>query len=124
MKPEYILLICAGSVFVLLVLIYMIYAIEKSKSERRNKENIIKSYMPENLQKMEYDVAFYDKNVFRYGYGKDTERQVTIDDILSEETDNMTQLTEDAVFAHVEDKGVQQIKGNYNSANWNTKAAR
>lgn len=117
MKPEYILLICAGSVFVLLVLIYMIYAIEKSKSERRNKENIIKSYMPENLQKMEYDVAFYDKNVFRYGYGKDTERQVTIDDILSEETDNMAQLTEDAVFAHVEDKGVQQIKGNYNRAN-------
>lgn len=116
MKPEYILLICAGGVFALLVFIYLIYAVEKSKSNRRNKEKLFKSYLPENLRKMEYDVAFYDKNVFHYGYGRETERQVTIDDLLSEEDDNFTQVAEEAVFTQVEDKGVEQISGNFNRA--------
>lgn len=116
MKHEYILLICAGGVFLLLVFIYFIYAIEKRKAEKRNKNNIYKSYSPENLQKMEYDVAFYDKNVFNYGYSREAERQVTIDDLLGDETDNVTQMTEEAVFAQVEDRSVEQIKGNYNPA--------
>ncbi len=116
MKSEYILLICAGGVFVLLVFIYLIYAIEKAQANKRNKENIAKSYLPENLQKMEYDVAFYDKNVFHYGYNSDAARQVTIDDLLSDESDNLTQMTEEAVFAQVEDKGVEHIKGNFNRA--------
>lgn len=113
MAPEYILLISAGSVFVLLLFIYLIYAIEKAKIEHRNKVNIAKSYSPENLSKMEYDVAFYDKNVFHYGYSRNEEMQVTIDDILGDETDNMTQMAEGAVFTQVEDKGVEQIKGNF-----------
>lgn len=117
MKPEYILLICAGGVFALLVFIYVIYAVEKAKAYRRNKDKILKSYLPENLQKMEYDVAFYDKNVFNYGYGSELERQVTIDDILTEDADNTTQVAEEAVFTQVEDKGVEHIKGNFNSGN-------
>lgn len=117
MKPEYILLICAGGVFALLLFIYLIYAIEKAKANRRNREMIFKSYSPENLQKMEYDVAFYDKNVFSYSYGREAERQVTIDDLLTEEDDNLTQMSEEAVFAQVEDKGVEEIKGNFNPAN-------
>lgn len=117
MKPEYVLLICAGGVFALLVFIYLIYAVERAKANRRNKEKIYKSYSPENLQRMEYDVAFYDKNVFNYGYVRESERQVTIDDLLSEDDDNFTQEAEDAVFAQVEDKGVEKIKGNFNPAN-------
>lgn len=113
MKPEYILLICAGGVFVLLLFIYLIYAIEKAKAEHRNKANIARSYLPENLSKMEYDVAFYDKNVFHYGYNSEAERQVTIDDILVDDTDNIAHMTEEAVFTQVEDKGVEQIKGNF-----------
>ena len=113
MEPEYILLICAGGVFVLLLFIYLIYAIEKLKAEHRNKANIAKAYSPENLSKMEYDVAFYDKNVFHYGYKKEVETQVTIDDIMGDETDNATQMTEEAVFTQVEDKGVEQTKGNF-----------
>ncbi|MDE6690697.1 MAG: hypothetical protein K2K04_01885, partial [Clostridia bacterium] len=72
-----------------------------------------KAYLPENLSKMEYDVAFYDKNVFHYGYKPEAATQVTIDDIMSEETDNLNQITEEAVFTQVEDKGVEQIKGNF-----------
>lgn len=117
MKPEYILLICAGGVFVLLVFIELLYAIEKAKINKRNKEKILKSYLPENLQKMEYDVAFYDKDVFNYGYSREAERQVTIDDILSDGEDSVTQIAEEAVFSQVEDSGVEQIKGKFNPAN-------
>ena len=117
MKPEYILLICAGSVFFLLVFIYFIYAVEKAKYKHRDMENIYKSYLPENLHKMEFDVAFYDKNVFHYGYGQESERQVTIDDILTEENDDAAHITEEAVFTQVEDKGVEKIYGKFNRDN-------
>lgn len=114
MEPEYILLITGGGVFVLLLFIYLIYAIEKAKAEHRNRTNMLKSYLPENLQKMEYDVAFYDKNVFQYGgNSREAARQVTIDDLLSDEADNITQMTEEAVFTQVEDKGMEQITGRY-----------
>lgn len=112
MKPEYILLICAGGVFVLLLFIYLLYAIEKAKLEKRNKEAIYKSYTPEQLRKMEYDVSFYDKNVFHLNNNL-TDRQVTIDDILTEESDDTAKLSEDAVFAQVEEGGVEEIKGKF-----------
>ncbi len=115
MKPEYILLISAGGVFLLLVLIYMLYAIETSKSAKRNKQNIYKSYLPENLCKMEYDVSFYDKNVFIFN-NRENARQVTIDDLLNEESDDMTKMSEDSVFAQVEEGGIEEIKGNFNPA--------
>ena len=113
MEPEYILLISAGGVFALLLFIYLIFAIEKAKAAHRSKMNISKAYLPENLQKMEYDVAFYDKNVFSYGYRQEAARQVTIDDILVEEADDTAQMTEEAVFTQVEDKGMEQITGNF-----------
>lgn len=117
MELEYILMICAGGVFLLLVFIYMIYAIEMAKANRRNKEKIYKSYTPENLQKMEYDVAFYDKNVFKYTYAGEADRQVTIDDLLTDEPDNLSQMTEESVFTQVEDKGMEQITGKFDPAN-------
>lgn len=113
MAPEYILLIISGGIFVLLLFIYLIYAIEKAKAERRNRNNIAKSYLPENLSKLEYDVAFYEKNVFHYGYNREAERQVTIEDLMGDENDGVTQMSEEAVFTQVEDKGVEQITGNF-----------
>lgn len=117
MELEYILLICAGGVFLLLVFIYMIYAIEKAKANRRIKEKIYKSYTPENLQKMEYDVAFYDKNVFKVSYASEADRQVTIDDLLTDEPDNIAQMTEEAVLTQVEDKGMEEIVGKFDPTN-------
>ncbi len=113
MKPEYILLICAGGVFALMLFVYMLYAIEKSKYEKRNRDKLYTSYSPENLCKMEYDVAFYDKNVFNFN-SREAERQVTIDDLLGDEADDLTQLTEESVFAQIEESGVEEIRGGYN----------
>ncbi|MCM1439459.1 MAG: hypothetical protein NC131_09725 [Roseburia sp.] len=116
MKSEYILLIVAGGVFALMLFIYLLYAIEKAKFERRNKEKLYKSYKPENLSKMEYDVAFYDRNVFSL-VSREGERQVTIDDLLGDEAADMSQMTEASVFAQVEEGGVEEIRGNYNPSN-------
>lgn len=115
MKPEYILLICAGGVFALMLFVYMLYALEKAKFEKRNKEKLYKSYLPENLSKMEYDVAFYDKNVFTFNNGE-TERQVTIDDLLSEDSADLSKMTEDSVFAQVEEGGVEEITGRFSQS--------
>lgn len=114
MKPEYILLICAGGVFLILLFTYILYAAQKSKAEKRNKEKIYNSYLPENLCKMEYDVAFYDKNMFHFNYKRAAERQVTIDDILSDSSGDVGSMAESAVFAQVEEGGVEQINGKFN----------
>ena len=113
MKAEYILLICAGGVFLALFLIYLIYALETSKAEKRNRVKLEKSYSDGNLKKMEYDVAFYDKNAIKINYTRPVERQVTIDDVLDATTEDKAKQTENALFAHVEDEGVQEIKGKF-----------
>ena len=112
MKPEYILLISGGGVFLLLMFIYLIVAFERYKKAKRDRESLQKSYADENLQKMEYDVAYYDKKSFKLYYNNESARQVTIDDLIegsAEETD----FAEKAIFTHVEDEGVEEIKGTY-----------
>ena len=113
MKAEYILLICAGGVFLALFLIYLIYALETSKAEKRNRVKLEKSYSDGNLKKMEYDVAFYDKNAIKINYTPSDDRQVTLDGLLNATTENRAKQKDNALFAHVEDEGVQEIKGKF-----------
>lgn len=117
MKPEYILLICAGGVFLSLLLVYLLVALERSKSEKKNKQNLHKTYMEENLRKMEYDVAYYDKKSFKFNYNRDTERQVTIDDLLVENSDDAIKTSDAAVFTQIEDEGVEEIVGTFKPEN-------
>ena len=117
MKPEYILLICAGGVFLMLLLIYSLVALERYKSEKKNKEKLHKSYSDENLRKMEYDVAYYDKNSFRFNNNRETERQVTIDDLLVESGDDSIKTSDAAVFTQIEDVGVEEIVGTFTPEN-------
>lgn len=112
MEPEYIILISAGGVFVLLLLTYLIVALRSAKIQRRNQEILCESYSNEKLQKMEYDVAFYESNVF-FDYNRDEERQVTIDDVLTQNEDR-SRLAEQAVFASVEDENEEIVVGRYN----------
>lgn len=117
MKPEFILLICAGGVFLSLLLIYSLVALERSKSEKKNREKLHKSYSDENLRKMEYDVAYYDKNSFRFTTSRETERQVTIDDLLVENSDGAIKTSDAAVFTQIEDEGAEEIVGTYKPEN-------
>ena len=63
---------------------------------------------------MEYDVAFYDKPAFRHGFSSEVEGQVTIDDVLSENSADAVKLTQDAIFSQIEYRGVEEIKGTFN----------
>lgn len=117
MEPEYILLICAGGVFLSILLVYSLVALERAKSEKKNRINLHKSYAEENLRKMEYDVAFYDKNSFKFNYNRETERQVTIDDVLSENSPDAIKTSDAAVFTQIEDEGVEEIIGTFNPKN-------
>ena len=117
MKPEYILLICAGGVFLSLLLIYSLVALERAKSNKKNKEKLHKSYSEDNLRKMEYDVAYYDKN-FKFNSNRESERQqVTIDDLLVENSGNAIRTSDAAVFTQIEDEGVEEIVGTYKPEN-------
>lgn len=113
MKPEYILLICAGGVFLSILLVYLLVALERAKSDKKNREKLHKSYSEENLRKMEYDVAYYDKKSFKFNYNRDVERQVTIDDLLVESADDALKTSDSAVFTQIEDDGVEEIVGKY-----------
>ena len=112
MEAEYILLISSGGVFLLLLFVYLIVAFERYKKARRDRESLHKSYSDENLQKMEYDVAYYDKKSFKLYYNTESPRQVTFEDLI-EGTAEETDSAEKAIFTHVEDEGVEEIKGTY-----------
>lgn len=117
MKPEYILLISAGGVFLLLLFIYLLVAFERYKKNKAERQKLQESYSDENLSKMEYDVAYYDKKSFKLNYNTETERQVTIDDLIAEESSELDDSAEKAIFAQVEDEGVEEIKGTYKPSN-------
>lgn len=112
METEYILLICAGGVFLILLLAYIIAAAQRTKADKRNRTLLSYYFNDENLRKMEYDVAFYEKNVFWINFTRENERQVTIDDLLIE-TGDLSRLNEEAVFTQLEDEGVEEVKGTY-----------
>lgn len=116
MKPEHILLICAGGVFVLLLLIYFAIGIKSEKTKRDGDKQLLQSYSEENLHKMEYDVAFYEGEAFKIFALRDNAQQVTIDDILASSTQDISEMTERAIFSQLEDEGVEEIVGTYNPA--------
>lgn len=107
-------MICAGGIFFVLTFIYMLVALESKKAKKRNMKAILNSYSGEQLKKMEYDVAFYEQDVFKSALIGDVARQVTIDDLLSQSDGDAASLAEGAVFTHVEDEGKVAIRGNYN----------
>lgn len=116
MKPEFILMIIAGSIFVVMLLICCIVEFRRSNMHVREREQVKKSYEGENLKKMEYDVAFYDKKEFKLNFNSVGDEQVTIDELLSEDKERAEKSAQRAVFTQLEEDGVDVIKGAYRPA--------
>lgn len=116
MTPEIILFICTGCLFVFLLFIYMFIAIGSRKRDKRNMEKLLKTYNDDAVRKMEYDTAYYDKNADWFINGESSDRQVTIDDLLSE-SDEDSASSDKALFVHVEAEGIEDIHGNYHPGN-------
>ncbi len=114
MKPEYILLIACGGVFVFFLFLYFLVAHERRKAAKSLANRIIKAYSDKSLKKMEYDVAFYDGKTYNFLSDQEAERQVTIDDVLNSAGKDERKIAEEAIFSQVEYGGNEEIIGTYN----------
>ena len=115
MKPEHILLIVAGGVYALMLFICCFIEFKKSSMRLHEKAQLHKSYDKDNLKKMEYDVAFYDRDELKLDFNSVGDEQVTIDDLLDQD-ETAEEKARRAIFAQYEDNGVKVIKGNYRPA--------
>ena len=107
----YILSIVAGSLFVLLLLIFMCMYINDSRKFNAKQNELRQMYADKNTPKMDYDFAVYDEEVQRkLQNGTMEDGQLTIDDVMYD--DNSGAL-EETVFASVELEDVEEITGNY-----------
>lgn len=115
MESVYIVMICAGGLFVLLLLAYVAHYAKQRKIQARKKTRLDEAYSDEKITKMEYDLAFYDEETLKL-LGGAQEGQVTIDEILSGEkpiVESTTKKTDEALFNKIENEGVEEITGKF-----------
>lgn len=99
MEPVFIVLISAGVVFAFLVLIYVLYANEKMKIDRRKQQELDNAYADVNLAKMDYNDSgvVETEKVDRTG-------QVTFDEIIKQDPLKSEKSGSE---------GVEEITGNF-----------
>lgn len=106
-------MIVAGGVFAVMLLICCLIEFRRARASIQDKERLQKAYSEDNLKKMEYDVAFYDKSDMKLDFNSIGDEQVTIDEVLNQGKGNSEEDAQKAVFTHFEDNGIKSIKGRY-----------
>ncbi len=115
MDVVYIIAIVFGGIFLLLFLICIILWGLAIKRNTARFAAIEEMYASDNLNKMEYDNAFYDDDVADMIYGTAVDTQVTIDEVLTERRAKAAALSaEESVFGKIESEGLEEVTGNYN----------
>ncbi len=109
MEPVYIVSIIVGAIiFVLLICCFYVLAKRRREEEElRAEQDAV--YSDAGIAKMEYDIAFYDDDMPGPD-GSVTDKQVTIDDVLSGKSAHSA--GENAIFAKADD-GMEEISGHY-----------
>lgn len=102
MEPVFIVLISAGVVFAFLVLIYVLYANEKMKIDRRKQQELDNAYADVNLAKMDYNDSGVVETEKRNA--ADQTGQVTFDDIIKQDPLKSEKSGSE---------GVEEITGNF-----------
>ena len=111
MELIYILSIAAGSLFVILLLVFLCMYINDVRKTTAKQNELRKMYSDKNTPKMDYDFAVYDEEVKRkLQSGVTEDGQLTIDDVMRAHN---TQASDETVFASVELEEVEEITGNY-----------
>ncbi len=113
MEPLYILFVSAGGVFLFFLFAFLLMNIENWKHNMRTKRDISKAYNDENLAKMEYDLAFYDGDLYSRRSHAELAKQVTIDDVLSGEADSTEEVDELSRFNPIEEVKDNSVVGLY-----------
>jgi hypothetical protein len=118
MDGQYILLICAGGVFILIFLLFIVTAIKTAKLNKANDNAIKQSYVGDNLRRMDYDLALYDGEEHNTPTKITTaDSQLTIDEVLAEKekTTEEEKPSDDALFTKIGNEGMEEITGNFDS---------
>ena len=113
MNPIYIVLITAGGVFVFLLLVYFVFAIEKARDARHRQNELNKVYSDKNLAKMEYSDVTCNEETNKILNRKSG--QITIDEITTETQSQASesQKSDETVFNKIETEGVEEITGTF-----------
>lgn len=113
MEPIYILFVCAGGVFTVLFFALAFESLEHWKRNSHTKRDILKMYGDSNLAKMEYDLAFYDGDLYSRRNRNDSAKQVTIEDMFREDGGDREEEDELTRFYPIAEAGEQVVVGHY-----------
>ena len=114
MEPLYIIFVSAGGVFLFFLFAFVLMRIETWKHDLRTKREIYKTYSDKNLAKMEYDLAFYNGDLYSRNAHADLAKQVTIDDVLSGEAESKEEEDELSRFNPIGEVKENVAVGHYN----------
>ncbi|MCD7728875.1 MAG: hypothetical protein LUI60_03065 [Clostridia bacterium] len=114
MEAIYVIAIVVGAVIVILLAAFVLSYIKRRENAKDLKEELDETYSDPGLAKMEYDIAFYDDETQNKinAMNQKTDEQVTIEDVIS--SDAPASPEENAIFAKIDDEGMEEISGNYN----------
>ena len=119
METDYIILLCAMSVFIVLLIAYLIVSIKEQTHNLRLKNELQKAYSDENITKMEYDIATYYDDSADSRNAKEAVVKPVIDASAQKSDEKKAEKRSgaptEAIFTQVEDDGVEEITGTYNS---------
>ena len=111
----YIVFACAGGVFIILLIAYLLVSIESWKHKDKMKKDILKVYGDtEHLTKVEYDFAFYNNALHGGDNRKHTAKQVTIDDFVGGNGANDDKTDDLSRFRPIYEVRNNVIVGHYN----------
>ena len=109
------MIIVSAGVFAVMLLTCCVIEYKRARARHMDNVRLYKAYSDENLKKMEYDVAFYDKESLKLDFNFVGDEQVTIDELLNQGKINEKDSAQKAIFTHYEDEGVKPVKGRYRS---------
>ena len=128
MDAIYILMICAGGLFFILLFSYFIYAYCTKRRNMRKEQALRRVYADKNLAKMEYDVAVYDeetRKILDSGEERHVpaevqpaknadKKSVEAENSLSESSESGEEEDQaEMKFAKVDSEGMEEITGTF-----------
>ena len=109
------------SVFIVLLIAYLIVSIREQSQNARLKKELRKAYSDENITKMEYDIATYYEAPSANRSGKEAVGNPLADATArtsdGEQAEQPSGAPTEAIFTHIEEDGVEEITGTYDSDN-------
>lgn len=110
MDVKFIVTIVAGSLFLLLFLVFIILSVRRKNKEAQQRQRLEQMYADKNLVKMDYDFIAYDEETEKLvGEMPVTSGQMSIHDIDPSAVTSFDSV----VFQTVDTDGLEEITGNY-----------